>query len=330
LIEGKAIQLHPLVCAAFNADFDGDQMAVHVPLSLEAQLEARVLMMSTNNILHPANGSPIIVPSQDIVLGLYYLSLMREGEPGEWKLELHSEQELSRSKKQNIVRGFYRSVNEIEHALYEKNVTLHAKIKYRWEGVDEKGKTFDAWYETTPGRVMLGNVLPRNAKISYDLVNKLMTKREISNMIDTVYRYCGQKETVIFCDRIMALGFHYAFKAGISFGKDDMVVPSSKCKIVEETRSQVKEYEQQYNDGLTTQGEKYNKVVDAWAKCTDRIADAMMKEISAVKMDEKTSREIPVNSIYMMAHSGARGSPAQMKQLAGMRGLMAKPSGEII
>jgi DNA-directed RNA polymerase subunit beta' len=329
LIEGKAIQLHPLVCAAFNADFDGDQMAVHVPLSLEAQLEARVLMMSTNNILHPANGSPIIVPSQDIVLGLYYLSLMREREPGEWKLELHSEQELSRGKKQNVVRGFYRRVNEIEHALHEKTVTLHAKIKYRWEGVDEKGNTFNTWYETTPGRALLGSVLPRHPKISFDLVNRLMTKREISNMIDTVYRYTGQKETVIFCDRIMALGFYHAFKAGISFGKDDMVVPRSKWERVSETRNAVKEYEQQFNDGLITQGEKYNKVVDAWSKATKQIAEDMMREISAVRR-RAGEREAPVNSIYMMAHSGARGSQDQMRQLAGMRGLMAKPSGEII
>jgi DNA-directed RNA polymerase subunit beta' len=310
LIEGKAIQLHPLVCAAFNADFDGDQMAVHVPLSLEAQLEARVLMMSTNNILHPANGSPIIVPSQDIVLGLYYLSLMREGEPGEGKS--------------------FGEIAEIEHALEQKVVTLHSKIKLRWMGVDEKGKPVRASFNTTPGRALLGEVLPRHPKISFEVVNKLMTKREISNMIDTVYRHCGQKETVIFCDRIMALGFHHAFKAGISFGKDDMVVPSSKWNIVDDTRTLVKEYEQQYNDGLITQGEKYNKVVDAWAKCTDRIADEMMREISAVRKEPGSGREVPVNSIYMMAHSGARGSPAQMKQLAGMRGLMAKPSGEII
>jgi DNA-directed RNA polymerase subunit beta' len=310
LIEGKAIQLHPLVCAAFNADFDGDQMAVHVPLSLEAQLEARVLMMSTNNILHPANGSPIIVPSQDIVLGLYYLSIMRENEPGQGKL--------------------FGNLAEIEHALEEKVITLHSKIRYRWEGLDENGVEVRRWYDTTPGRVMLGQVLPRSKKVQYDVANRLMTKRDISAMIDTVYRHCGQKETVIFCDRIMALGFHHAFKAGISFGKDDMVVPASKWKTVEETRALAKEYEQQYQDGLITQGEKYNKVVDAWAKCTDRIADAMMQEISAVKKDPKTGREVPVNSIYMMAHSGARGSPAQMKQLAGMRGLMAKPSGEII
>src|SRR5437660_946010 len=330
LIEGKAIQLHPLVCAAFNADFDGDQMAVHVPLSLEAQLEARVLMMSTNNILHPANGSPIIVPSQDIVLGLYYLSIMSEGDPREWKLELHSEEQLRRdSKKKNTVRRFYRNVSEVEHALQEKVIGLHTKIKYRWEAADEQGKPVRQWFETTPGRVMLGDVLPRSPKISFEVVNKLMTKREISSMIDQVYRHCGQKETVIFCDRIMALGFHHAFKAGISFGKDDMVVPSTKWKIIDRTRSLAKEFEQQYNDGLITQGEKYNKVVDAWSKATDQIADEMMRQISSVERVER-GRSAQVNSIYMMSHSGARGSPAQMRQLAGMRGLMAKPSGEII
>jgi DNA-directed RNA polymerase subunit beta' len=309
LIEGKAIQLHPLVCAAFNADFDGDQMAVHVPLSLEAQLEARVLMMSTNNILHPANGSPIIVPSQDIVLGLYYLSLVREGD-------------------KEPPRPFGDTAS-IEHALAAKVIDLHSKIKFRSEGVDDTGEPVRKWYDTTPGRVLLGEVLPRHPKISFDIVNKLMTKREISNMIDTVYRFCGQKETVIFCDRIMALGFHHAFKAGISFGKDDMVVPQSKWKIVERTREQAKEFEQQFNEGLITQGEKYNKVVDAWSKCTEEIADAMMREISATKKGTD-GRDAQVNSIYMMAHSGARGSPAQMRQLAGMRGLMAKPSGEII
>ncbi len=312
LIEGKAIQLHPLVCAAFNADFDGDQMAVHVPLSLEAQLEARVLMMSTNNILHPANGSPIIVPSQDIVLGLYYLSIMREGD----------------EKQQKHLKVFG-EMAEIEHALHAKVVDLHTKIKYRWIGIDEKGKPVRQRFETTPGRVMLGQVLPKSPKIPFDVVNKLMTKREISSMIDQVYRHCGQKETVIFCDRIMALGFHHAFKAGISFGKDDMVVPSTKWKIIDQTRTLAKEFEQQYNDGLITQGEKYNKVVDAWSKATDQIADEMMRQISSVEKVEG-GRSAQVNSIYMMAHSGARGSPAQMRQLAGMRGLMAKPSGEII
>src|SRR5437588_319580 len=331
LIEGKAIQLHPLVCAAFNADFDGDQMAVHVPLSLEAQLEARVLMMSTNNILHPANGSPIIVPSQDIVLGLYYLSLMIENGPGQCKLELYTPEQIKRDpKKQNIVQGYYRNISEVEHALQEKAVGLHSRIKYVWDGIDEEGKVVRKTYETTPGRALLGEVLPKHFKVSFDLVNKLMTKREISSMIDTVYRHCGQKETVIFCDRVMALGFHHAFKAGISFGKDDMVVPGSRRSIVEKTREGVREFEQQYNDGLITQGEKYNKVVDAWSKCTEEIAEAMMKEISAAKPATEKGAEAQVNSIFMMAHSGARGSPAQMRQLAGMRGLMAKPSGEII
>ena len=309
LIEGKAIQLHPLVCAAFNADFDGDQMAVHVPLSLEAQLEARVLMMSTNNILHPANGQPIIVPSQDIVLGLYYLSVMREGLQGEGKV--------------------YAEMAEIEHALHSKVIHLHTKIKYRWVGVDENNKPIKRLIETTAGRVMLGQVLPKSPKMQFDIINKLMTKREISSVIDQVYRHCGQKETVIFCDRIMALGFHNAFKAGISFGKDDMVVPGGKWKIVDDTRVLAKDFEQQYNDGLITQGEKYNKVVDAWAKASEKIAEQMMKEISSVKKNNK-GEDSQINSIYMMAHSGARGSPAQMRQLAGMRGLMAKPSGEII
>src|SRR6202012_2001817 len=309
LIEGKGIQLHPLVCGAFNADFDGDQMAVQVPLSLEAQLEARVLMMSTNKILHPANGQPIIVPSQDIVLGLYYVSIMREGLPGEGKT--------------------FGDMAQLEHALHSKVIHLHSKIKYRWEGIDETGKTSRRWIDTTAGRVMLGNLLPRSPKISYDIINKLMTKREISGVIDQVYRHCGQKETVIFCDRIMALGFPNAFKAGISFGKDDMVVPHAKWKIVDTTRTLAKDFEQQYNDGLITHGEKYNKVVDAWSKATEEIAKEMMKEISATKKTPKGA-DADINSIYMMAHSGARGSPAQMRQLAGMRGLMAKPSGEII
>src|SRR6201984_2393492 len=331
LVEGKAIQLHPLVCTAFNADFDGDQMAVHVPLSLEAQLEARALMLSTNNILSPANGDPIIVPSQDIVLGLYYLSLMIDNGPGQYKLELYSPEQLKRDpKKLNIVQGYYRNISEVEHALQEKTVGLHSRIKYRWVGVDEDGQPVRKEYETTPGRALLGEVLPKHHKVSFDLVNKLMTKREISSMIDTVYRHCGQKETVIFCDRVMALGFHHAFRAGISFGKADMVVPASKRKIVEDTREQVKDFEQQYNDGLITQGEKYNKVVDAWSKCTEEIAEAMMKEISAARPAPEKDAEAQVNSIFMMAHSGARGSPAQMRQLAGMRGLMAKPSGEII
>jgi DNA-directed RNA polymerase subunit beta' len=310
LIEGKAIQLHPLVCAAFNADFDGDQMAVHVPLSLEAQLEARVLMMSTNNILHPANGQPIIVPSQDIVLGLYHLSLMNEKEPGEGMA--------------------FSDMGELEHALSTGVVTMHTKIKGRVDVYDAEGNRTTELVETTPGRMILGKLLPKHPAVPYATANQLMTKKMISKMIDTVYRGCGQKETVIFCDRIMDLGFKHAARAGISFGKDDMVIPPTKYKIVEDTRKLVEEFEQQYNDGLITQGEKYNKVVDAWAKCGDKVAEEMMKGIAAIQYDKETGRQKPINSVYMMSHSGARGSPAQMKQLAGMRGLMARPDGSII
>ncbi|WP_349364484.1 MAG: DNA-directed RNA polymerase subunit beta' [Roseitalea porphyridii] len=309
LIEGKAIQLHPLVCTAFNADFDGDQMAVHVPLSLEAQLEARVLMMSTNNILHPANGQPIIVPSQDMVLGLYYLSIVAENEPGEGMV--------------------FSDMGELHHALENKVVTLHTKIKGRFKTVDEDGNPVWQLHETTPGRMIIGELLPRNARVPFDICNTEMTKKNISAMIDTVYRHCGQKETVIFADRIMDLGFRHACTAGISFGKDDMVIPASKAKVVEETDKIVKEYEQQYNDGLITFGEKYNKVVDAWARCDDRLTEETMAGIQAVEFEEN-GRQKPMNSIWMMARSGARGSTRQMKQLAGMRGLMAKPSGEII
>ena len=309
LIEGKAIQLHPLVCAAFNADFDGDQMAVHVPLSLEAQLEARVLMMSTNNILSPANGRPIIVPSQDIVLGLYYLSLSKENEPGQGKL--------------------FVDLGEIEAALDAGVVTLHSKIKARFSEMTPDGVVTRKVIDTTPGRMKIAALLPHNVNVGHRLVEKALTKKEIGNLIDTVYRHCGQKATVIFADQIMGLGFKEAAKAGISFGKDDIVIPERKKVLVAETRALVEEYEQQYADGLITKGEKYNKVVDAWAKSTDRVADAMMDELKAVHVGPD-GRELEINSIYMMANSGARGSQAQMKQLGGMRGLMAKPSGEII
>ncbi|MGE3904403.1 MAG: DNA-directed RNA polymerase subunit beta' [Reyranellaceae bacterium] len=304
LVEGKAIQLHPLVCTAFNADFDGDQMAVHVPLSLEAQLEARVLMMSTNNILSPANGKPIIVPSQDIVLGLYYITMEREHEPGEGMV--------------------FADIGEIQHALDAGVLSMHAKIKARLSTVDSEGNDVVRIVETTAGRMLLSEILPRHRNVQFSLINRLLTKKDVQNVIDVVYRHCGQKETVIFADRLMALGFAQACRAGISFGKDDLVIPPAKEKLVGDTQSMVKEFEQQYMDGLITQGEKYNKVVDAWSRCTDRVADEMMKSISSPKKGE------PMNSVYMMAHSGARGSAAQMKQLAGMRGLMAKPSGEII
>jgi DNA-directed RNA polymerase subunit beta' len=309
LIEGKAIQLHPLVCSAFNADFDGDQMAVHVPLSLEAQLEARVLMMSTNNVLSPANGAPIIVPSQDMILGLYYVTIMREGMKGEGMV--------------------FSSIEEVEHALNAGEVHLHAKITARIPQIDEEGNEVMVRFETTPGRVRLGSLLPKNAKAPFELVNNLLRKKDVQRVIDTVYRYCGQKESVIFCDQIMSMGFKEAFKAGISFGKADMVIPDNKWDIVDDTRDQVKDFEQQYMDGLITQGEKYNKVVDAWSKCNDKVTEAMMSTISAEQRDEDGSVKEP-NSVYMMAHSGARGSVTQMKQLGGMRGLMAKPNGDII
>ncbi len=304
LIEGKAIQLHPLVCTAFNADFDGDQMAVHVPLSLEAQLEARVLMMSTNNILSPANGKPIIVPSQDIVLGLYYLTMEGKDEPGAGMA--------------------FGDIGEIQHALEAKAITLHTPIKARYSSPKADGKMFTRVVNTTAGRMLLAQILPKSPIISLDLVNRLLTKKEITNVIDIVYRHCGQKETVIFADRMMGLGFSHACHAGISFGKDDLIIPKAKEKLVGEAQKKVKEYEQQYLDGLITQGEKYNKVVDVWSNCTERVADEMMKVMS-----EKASG-VNINSVFMMAHSGARGSAAQIKQLAGMRGLMAKPSGEII
>ncbi|MEC8282378.1 MAG: DNA-directed RNA polymerase subunit beta', partial [Pseudomonadota bacterium] len=304
LVEGKAIQLHPLVCTAFNADFDGDQMAVHVPLSLEAQLEARVLMMSTNNILSPANGKPIIVPSQDIILGLYYLSLEREAQPGEGMV--------------------FRDIAEVEHALNSGAVTLHTKVQARVEVVDENGETVMKRVQVTPGRLKILQILPRSSMVPIDVINRVLTKKEVSNVIDVVYRHCGQKETVIFADRLMELGFRHACMAGISFGKDDLVIPGAKGALVEEANTQVKDFEQQYLDGLITQGEKYNKVVDVWSRCTDKVAEEMMGGISNAEDGAST------NAVWMMAHSGARGSPAQIKQLAGMRGLMAKPSGEII
>ena len=303
LIEGKAIQLHPLVCTAFNADFDGDQMAVHVPLSVEAQLEARVLMMATNNILSPSNGKPVIVPTQDIILGIYYMTLMLDGQKGEGMI--------------------FRGVGEIQHALENGVVHLHAKIKCRYRTIDEEGNEIMQIVESSPGRMLISELLPRHIEVPFETINKPLTKKEITNVIDTIYRHCGQKKTVIFCDRIMKLGFKHAAKAGISFGKDDMVIPHEKVKLVEEANEHVAEFEQQYQDGLITKGEKYNKVIDIWSKCTDDVADAMMSHISNI--DEGN-----LNSVYMMAHSGARGSAAQIRQLAGMRGLMAKPSGEII
>jgi DNA-directed RNA polymerase subunit beta' len=304
LIEGKAIQLHPLVCTAFNADFDGDQMAVHVPLSLEAQLEARVLMMSTNNILSPSSGRPIIVPSKDIVLGIYYLSLAADGMPGEGSL--------------------ISDIAEVEHALSQNHLHIHSKIKARVPIYHEDGSVTYQRVDTTPGRLFLGNYLPKHFKMPYELINQVMTSNEISALVDMVYRHCGQKETVIFVDRIMALGFHYMTKSGVSFGKDDLIVPKEKEVMISQTKSAVAEYEQQYLDGLITQGEKYNKVVDAWGRCTDKVGDAMLQAMSKNRPGE------PFNAVYMMIHSKARGSVTQMRQMAGMRGLMTRPSGDIM
>jgi DNA-directed RNA polymerase subunit beta' len=303
LIEGKAIQLHPLVCTAFNADFDGDQMAVHVPLSTEAQLECRALMMSTNNILNPSNGRPIIVPSKDIILGLYYLTLEMTGMPGEGMA--------------------FTDADELEFALHEKIVSIHSKIIYR-EKVKEDGRTVYKRYNTTPGRIILWQQVPKNRHFSFDFINKTMISSDIDKLVDLVHRFCGPKATVIFSDKIMGLGFTYMTKSAISFGKDDLVVPKEKANLVGQTKAMVSEYEQQYLDGLITEREKYNKVIDAWGACTDKIAGYMTEALSDV--DPGTQP----NSVYMMMHSKARGSIAQMKQLAGMRGLMANPSGDII
>jgi DNA-directed RNA polymerase subunit beta' len=435
LIEGKAIQLHPLVCTAFNADFDGDQMAVHVPLSLEAQLEARVLMMSTNNILSPANGKPIIVPSQDIVLGLYYISMEREERPGmslkidevvppralgakkreeeilaglgkaigsakiiayalgekpsqtarlegqhangaslidrltRGEASLHRVMPLPAAAESEAVAAFaaalergdlrvfnlqqpdqpflwneidelreavteeravvyptpsFTSESEIVQALEAKALSLHAPIIARRRALDAEGREVVSRVATTAGRMLLSEVLPRHPAIDFGLINRLLTKKEVSNVIDEVYRHCGQKETVIFCDRLMSLGFQQACKAGISFGKDDLIVPDTKKKLIADAQTQVKQYEQQYQDSLISRGEKYNKVVDVWSRCSDKVADEMLRMLRSPQPGE------PVNSVWMMADSGARGSAAQIKQLAGMRGLMAKPSGEII
>ncbi len=307
LIEGDAIELHPLTCAAFNADFDGDQMAVHIPLSLEAQLEARILMMSTNNILSPSNGKPIIVPSQDMILGIYYLS-----------------QPPYQNEK---IDGYFVNNAEIEQGLESGKINVHSRIVSRFETVDEKGKTKFEKHISTVGRFLLANLLPKNIDIKFSLIDRLLPKKVVSEIIDIVFRFTGQKSTVIFCDKLKDLGFKHAFKAGISFGKDDLIIPENKAQLIEETKKLITDYESQYSEGLITRGEKYNKVVDAWSKCTDRVAAEMMKRISAT---ETTKDGIKINSVFMMADSGARGSAAQMKQLAGMRGLIAKPSGEII
>jgi DNA-directed RNA polymerase subunit beta' len=314
LIEGKAIQLHPLVCTAFNADFDGDQMAVHVPLSLEAQLEARALMMSTNNILSPANGDPIIVPSQDVVLGLYFMTRERIGAEGE---------DMS-----------FSDIGEVHRAYETRQVHLQARIKVRINEstiVDGQKVSRRRRVETTVGRALLSEALPDG--LSFDIVNQDMTKKAISATINACYRQLGLKDTVIFADRLMYTGFAYATRASVSFGIDDMVIPEQKVKIVAAADREVKEIQNQYSSGLVTNGERYNKVVDIWSRANDQVAKAMMDKLGTEEATDsrgKKQRQKSFNSIFMMADSGARGSAAQIRQLAGMRGLMAKPDGSII
>jgi len=310
LIEGKAIQLHPLVCTAFNADFDGDQMAVHVPLSIEAQLEARALMMSSNNILSPANGEPIIVPSQDVVLGIYYMTRERANARGEGM--------------------FFADVEEVHRAYESGSVELHAKIKVR---IREKlnGVATKKLATTTVGRALLSEILPDG--MPFEQINRAMNKRAISATINLCYRQLGLKETVVFADQLMYTGFHYATRAGVSFGVNDMVVPKEKKAILDGAEAEVKDIQDQYAAGLVTDGERYNKVVDIWSRTNDQVAKAMMEKLGVELVTEgpgKGGQQESFNSIYMMADSGARGSAAQIRQLAGMRGLMAKPDGSII
>ena len=315
LIEGKAIQLHPLVCAAYNADFDGDQMAVHVPLTLEAQLEARTLMMSTNNILSPASGDPIIVPSQDVVLGLYYMTRDKINVKGE---------------------GMYLAgPEEAEKAYRTKTAELHARVKVRITEtiVDEDGNTTTntAMRDTTVGRAMLWQIVPKG--LPFEIVNQKLGKKQISTLLNECYRKLGLKDTVIFADQIMYTGFAYAALSGVSVGIDDMVVPAAKYTEIAEAEEEVREIQEQFQSGLVTAGERYNKVIDIWASTNDRVAKAMMDNLSFETVTNRNGEEEQqesFNSIYMMADSGARGSAAQIRQLAGMRGLMARPDGSII
>ena len=315
LIEGKAIQLHPLVCTAFNADFDGDQMAVHVPLSIEAQLEARTLMMSTNNILSPANGEPIIVPTQDVVLGLYYLT-----------------RESVRAKGTGMA---FADIDEVHRAYETGAIDLQANIRARIREVtfDEEGEKQVKMtrYDTTVGRALLSRILPD--EMPFELINKVLTKKTISQLINTCYRKLELKDTVIFSDKLMYTGFKYSTRAGVSIGVEDMVIPESKDEIIGKAEEQVKNFQEQYSSGLITDGERYNKVVDIWSHTNDQVAKAMMDKLGVdihIDADGKEVKEPSFNSIYIMADSGARGSAAQIRQLAGMRGLMAKPDGSII
>ncbi len=314
LIEGKAIQLHPLVCAAFNADFDGDQMAVHVPLSVEAQTEARVLMMATNNILSPSNGSPIIVPSQDMVLGIYYMSREKPNCKGEGMI--------------------FSDIEEVSKAYQSKLIDMHAKIKVRMNITEHDGDQLiekTKIVDTTTGRALISEILPKN--IPYSFIDQDLNKKAISKLFDVAYRLAGLKETVLFADQIKNMGFKYSTLAGVSIGVDDMVIPKEKTTITAKAEKEVKDIEKQYNSGLLTAGERYNKVVDIWSHTNDQVSQAMMKQLGTEvtkTSDGKKVEHKSFNSIYMMADSGARGSAAQIRQLSGMRGLMAKPDGSII
>ena len=315
LIEGKAIQLHPLVCSAYNADFDGDQMAVHVPLTLEAQLESRALMMSTNNILSPASGEPIIVPSQDVILGIYYMTREKVNVRGEGSV--------------------FANADEVHRAYYAKQVDLHARVKVRVEeeSLDDNGEAVvtRSLHDTTVGRTLLYAIVP-NA-LPFAMVNKAMDKKSISNLINDCYRRCGLKDTVIFADQLMYAGFAHSTASGASIGVEDFVIPDSKERIISEAEAEVAEIESQYASGLVTQGEKYNKVVDIWLRANDLVARSMMEGISketVINKEGENEEQESFNSVYMYADSGARGSPAQIRQLAGMRGLMARPDGSII
>ncbi|ATE61004.1 DNA-directed RNA polymerase subunit beta' [Thauera sinica] len=315
LIEGKAIQLHPLVCVAFNADFDGDQMAVHVPLSLEAQMEARTLMLASNNVLSPANGDPIIVPSQDIVLGLYYATREGVNVPGEGML--------------------FTDVAEVKRAYESGQIALHARVTVRLKEAElgPNGERVEkiSRYNTTAGRAILSEILP--AGLPFSVIDKALKKKEISRLINASFRRCGLRATVIFADQLMQFGYRLATRAGISIAVKDMLVPTAKHELIRAAEAEVKEIAQQYTSGLVTDGERYNKVVDIWGRCGDQVAKAMMEQLGSedvVNRDGKNIRQESFNSIYMMADSGARGSAAQIRQLAGMRGLMAKPDGSII
>ena len=329
LIEGKAIQLHPLVCTAFNADFDGDQMAVHVPLSVEAQMEARVLMMSTNNILSPANGRPIINPTQDIVLGLYYATRERKFSKGCFR---DGSLKQKGEGVEGYLRGVYASPNEVRMAYDGGAVDLHAGVRVRVTDRDDDGNERTRVVHTTVGRVLISEVLPK--EIPFDYVNKVMNKKALSALIDVCYRKHRNKETVLLADRLRSLGFEYATRAGVSICMDDMVIPDKKKELIDAAQEELQRVVDQYQEGLITDGERYNKVVDIWAGVADRVTEEMMEVIGKeIMTDPETGKQLEessFNPVYIMADSGARGSTQQMRQLAAMRGLMAKPSGEII